>query len=200
MTKTYMRRPIVAFFGSSREPHDSFLYSQVQQAALYCAEHGFRIATGGGPGLMEAANEGAQAGALQYLGEYDLEESNLVSLGYSIDLENEEEPNEFVGQETEHKTFFTRLEQFMECDAFIACPGGWGTLLETLMVIQLLQAKHMEHKPLYICGRGIGNALAHFQGDAVQRKFIDANEGPFYKRMDWPIEAAIHLCGPESTV
>jgi hypothetical protein len=107
---------------------------------------GCDIVTGGGPGLMRAANEGAaEAG----------EGDRSRSYGVRVDLPFEQEVNPFVEQAFEHRTFFTRLHQFvLMSDAFVVVPGGIGTALETLMVWQLLQVRHLEDRtPLILIGK-----------------------------------------------
>jgi len=105
---------------------------------------GCDIVSGGGPGLMQAANEGA--------GGADSENPKR-SLGIRVDLPFEQEANPFVEEVFEHRTFFTRLHQFvLMSDAFVVVPGGVGTVLETLMIWQLLQVKHLERTPLILIG------------------------------------------------
>lgn len=134
--------PTVALFGSARISEGSVLYNRTEQAARYLALNGARVSTGGGPGLMEAANRGA-AGVCT---------DSVCSLGYSIYLPFEATTNEFVQQDTHHENFHTRLQQFCaDNDGFIALPGGYGTLLEIMVVLQLLQVDHM-NKPLIIVG------------------------------------------------
>lgn len=151
----------IAIFGSARPKPTEPIYQQVEAAAKALCSDGWIIATGGGPGLMEAANRGA----LQECGA-----DSVCSLGYSIFLPFEAETNEFVQQDTFHQTFFTRLEQFAECDAFIAMPGGYGTLLEIMTVIQLLQVGHMTPRPLILVGEtwkrtlSVATELIHQQG------------------------------------
>ena len=119
----------VAMFGSARPKPETELYYNTVQAARLLASNGWTIATGGGPGLMEAANVGAKLGC----------EGSTCSLGYSIYLPFESEVNCAVQCNCHHDNFFTRLKQFTdECDAFIALPGGYGTELEILTVVQLL--------------------------------------------------------------
>jgi uncharacterized protein (TIGR00730 family) len=103
---------------------------------------GCDIITGGGPGLMQAANEGVEsAGAAK-------------SMGIRVDLPFEQEVNPFVELAFEHKTFFTRLHHFvLASDAFIVAPGGIGTVLETMMIWQLLQVRHLEKTPLILVGK-----------------------------------------------
>jgi uncharacterized protein (TIGR00730 family) len=101
------------------------------------------IVTGGGPGLMQAANEGARAGA----------SSRGGSIGIRVDLPFEQKVNPFVDQLFEHGTFFTRLHQFvLMSDAYIVAPGGLGTVLESLMIWQLLQVRHLHDTPLVFAG------------------------------------------------
>jgi predicted Rossmann-fold nucleotide-binding protein len=94
---------------------------------------------------MQAANEGAAAAGAP--------ERNR-SVGIRVDLPFEQEVNPFVQQAFEHKTFFTRLHQFvLMSDAFVVAPGGIGTVLELMMVWQLLQVKHMHDTPLVLVGK-----------------------------------------------
>ena len=99
--------------------------------AAVLAEMGCDIVTGGGPGLMQAANEGAAS-------------CQAESIGIRVDLPFEQEVNSFVTQAFEHRTFFTRLHQFvLTSDAYVVAPGGIGTVLETMMIWQLLQVRHL---------------------------------------------------------
>ena len=75
-------------------------------------------------------------------------------MGIRVDLPFEQEVNAFVGQAFEHRTFFTRLHQFvLASDAFVVAPGGIGTVLETMMIWQLLQVRHLDDTPLILVGR-----------------------------------------------
>jgi uncharacterized protein (TIGR00730 family) len=132
----------VAIFGSARAQPESFVYEEVKRAAAAFASMGCDIVTGGGPGLMQAANEGARlAGA-------------PGSVGIRIELPFEQDVNPFVEQAFEHETFFTRLQHFViASDAFVVVPGGIGTVLEMLMIWQLLQVRHMDGVPLLLVGK-----------------------------------------------
>jgi uncharacterized protein (TIGR00730 family) len=133
----------VAIFGSARAQPGTFVYDEVKRVAAAFAALGCDIVTGGGPGLMQAANEGASSAG-----------SQVQSTGIRIDLPFEQDVNPFVEQAFEHKTFFTRLHHFvLASDAFVVVPGGIGTVLETLMVWQLLQVRHMDGVPLVLVGR-----------------------------------------------
>jgi hypothetical protein len=133
----------VTIFGSARAKPGGFAYEETKRAAAALAELGCDIITGGGPGLMQAANEGAASSS-----------GTAKSVGIRVDLPFEQEVNSFVTQAFEHRTFFTRLHQFvLTSDAYIVAPGGIGTVLETLMIWQLLQVNHLQNTPLLLVGR-----------------------------------------------
>src|SRR6516225_7799658 len=135
----------VTIFGSARAKPGMFVYEEVKRVAAALAELGCDIITGGGPGLMQAANEGAAAA--------NVPERNR-SIGIRVDLPFEQEVNPFVQQAFEHKTFFSRLHHFvLTSDAFVVTPGGIGTVLELMMVWQLLQVKHLHDTPLILVGQ-----------------------------------------------
>ncbi len=134
----------VTIFGSARIQPGSKEYDDVKLLACELAKLGCQIVTGGGPGLMQAANEGAMQGDPS---------DKLGSIGIRVDLPFEQEANAFVGKAYSHKTFFTRLHHFvLLSDAFIVVPGGIGTALETLMVWQLLQVRKLYGTPLILVG------------------------------------------------
>ena len=118
-------------------------YEETKRVAAALAEMGCDIITGGGPGLMQAANEGAAAAP-----------ERARSIGIRVDLPFEQDVNAFVGQAFEHRNFFTRLHQFvLASDAYIVAPGGIGTVLETAMIWQLLQVNHLPRDtPLLLVG------------------------------------------------
>jgi len=133
----------VSIFGSARVRPGTFGYEETKRAARALAEMGCDIITGGGPGLMQAANEGA-AGA----------PARSRSYGIRVALPFEQDVNAFVSEAFEHRTFFTRLHQFViASDAFIVAPGGVGTVLEMMMIWQLLQVRHLQNAPLILVGK-----------------------------------------------
>jgi len=133
----------VTIFGSARTRPGTFGYEETKRAAAALAAMGCDIVTGGGPGLMKAANEGAATAP-----------DRAQSIGIRVDLPFEQDVNAFVTQAFEHRTFFTRLHQFvLTSDAFIVAPGGIGTVLETMMVWQLLQVGHLRGTPLILVGK-----------------------------------------------
>jgi len=132
----------VAIFGSARAKPGTFVHDEVKRVAAAFAALDCDIVTGGGPGLMQAANEGATS------------VGGGASMGIRIELPFEQDANPFVSHAFEHGTFFTRLQHFVVAsDAFIVVPGGIGTVLETLMIWQLLQVRHVDNVPLILVGK-----------------------------------------------
>ena len=142
---TRRERYRVTIFGSARVPEGHWVYGAVRDLAEGLTQLGCDIVTGGGPGLMEAANEGAKRA--------DPDASDR-SVGIRIALPFEQDENAFVTRAYEHRTFFTRLHQFvLMSDAFVAVPGGIGTVLEAMMIWQLLQVGHIQDTPLILLGK-----------------------------------------------
>ena len=133
----------VTIFGSARAKPGTIAYEETKRVSKALAEMGCDIITGGGPGLMQAANEGVK-----------LAGEGGKSVGIRVDLPFEQMVNPFVEVGFEHRTFFTRLHHFvLASDAFIVAPGGIGTVLETMMIWQLLQVRHLDRTPLILVGR-----------------------------------------------
>jgi len=140
---THRDRYRVSIFGSARARPGTIAYEETRRVSASLADLGCDIITGGGPGLMQAANEGVAVS--QKAGK---------SMGIRVDLPFEQEANPFVEMTFEHRTFFTRLHHFvLASDAFIVAPGGIGTVLEMMMIWQLLQVRHLEDTPLILVGR-----------------------------------------------
>jgi uncharacterized protein (TIGR00730 family) len=138
------KRYSVTVFGSSRLRSDSPLYDGVRHLAQELTLMGCDIVTGGGPGLMQAANEGSVIADPT---------NQAQSIGIRMDLDLEQQTNPFVERVYQHRTFFSRLHQFvLLSDAFVVVPGGIGTTLETLMIWQLLQARKLHNTPLILVG------------------------------------------------
>lgn len=144
LRRTQKEHYYVSVFGSARIKTGSEHYEQVKQLAMKLAKLDCGVITGGGPGLMQAANEGIVSGNPEALSH---------SIGIRVDLPYETDANPFIGKVYSHKTFFSRLHQFMIwSDAFIVVPGGVGTLLELSMVWQLLQVRKLYDTPLIFVG------------------------------------------------
>ncbi len=134
----------VTVFGSSRITRGDALFNSAKDLAFQLTKLGCDIVTGGGPGLMEAANEGAQEGDI---------EGKTKSYGLHIALPHEYEPNQYLDRMSIHRTFFSRLHHFVRLShAYIVLPGGIGSTLETFMIWQLLQVGYLKDRPLILLG------------------------------------------------
>lgn len=154
----------VSIFGSSRIRRGDPIYDEVAKLSFELARMGVDIVTGGGPGLMEAANSGAREGQ---------KESNSKSFGLAIHLPTEEGANPFVDKVFRHRTFFSRLHHFVRLSsAFIVMPGGIGTALELFMVWQLLQVKHMQQHPLILVGTMWSGLIDWMRATMVERGLV----------------------------
>lgn len=141
----------VTIFGSARLKRSTPAYDAVKKLAAELTKMGCDIISGGGPGLMQAANEGAHSVHPR---------ASKRSVGIRIALPFEQEVNPFVGQAYEHRTFFSRLHHFMiMSDAFVVVPGGIGTLLELSLAWQLLQVSKLYNTPLILVGKMWGELV-----------------------------------------
>jgi len=128
----------VSIFGSARTPPDDPRYTQARELARRLGEEGFAILTGGGPGIMEAANRGAR-------------DAGAASIGLGIDLPEEQGMNEWVGLPLTFHYFFTRKVMFVRyASAFVVCPGGFGTLDELFEAATLRQTQKIRHFPIVL--------------------------------------------------
>lgn len=134
----------VCIFGSARIKQDTKQYAEVFSLARYFGWEGIDVLTGGGPGLMEAANKGARLGREE-------KQTRSLSYGLSIQLEFEPEPNRHIDIKRHHHKFSSRLDDFIRLSHSVVCtPGGIGTLLEFFFVWQLIQVKHATPRPIVL--------------------------------------------------
>jgi uncharacterized protein (TIGR00730 family) len=132
--------PAVSFFGSARTPPDHPSYRLACETARRLGEAGFAIITGGGPGIMEAANRGAR-------------EAGATSVGLNIELPFEQGANAFQDIELTYKYFFTRKVMFVRyATAFVVFPGGFGTLDELFEALVLEQVDKIRDFPIVLVG------------------------------------------------
>jgi len=132
--------PCVTIFGSARTPPDDPSYAAAVETARFLAKAGFGIITGGGPGIMEAANKGAQEGG------------NL-SIGCNIELPFEQAPNPYLDISLDFRYFFVRKTMFVKySNAFIIFPGGFGTMDELFEALTLIQTKKVSNFPVILYG------------------------------------------------
>ena len=132
--------PAVSIFGSARTPATDPMYEQAKQLAYRLAENGLTIITGGGPGIMEAANRGAR-------------EAGGVSVGLGIELPHEQGINPHVDVAIDFRYFFVRKTMFVKyAQSFVIFPGGFGTLDELFESVTLVQTGKIEHFPTILFG------------------------------------------------
>jgi uncharacterized protein (TIGR00730 family) len=159
----------VTFFGSARIAPNHWVYRAVRDAAAEMTRLGCDIITGGGPGLMQAANEGVRIAD---------PDGKRQSIGIRVDLPFEQDVNSFVTQAFEHKTFFSRLHHFvLVSDAFVVCPGGVGTVLEMFMVWQLLQVRHLRDTPLILASEFWGGLINWARTEMLRPDIMLVNPG-----------------------
>jgi uncharacterized protein (TIGR00730 family) len=132
--------PAITIFGSARAPRDSPDYELARDIARRLAELGFAIITGGGPGIMEAANRGCREGG-------------GLSIGCNIELPHEQGLNRYVDLGVEFKYFFARKTMFVKySEAFVVFPGGFGTMDELFEALTLIQTGKVQHFPVALYG------------------------------------------------
>ncbi|MGO9958468.1 MAG: TIGR00730 family Rossman fold protein [Solirubrobacteraceae bacterium] len=156
-------RDAVTVFGSARTGPEHPHYALVRAATARLGEAGYAIITGGGPGLMEAANRGARdAGAL--------------SVGCNIELPHEQRLNAYVDVGLQFRHFFARKVMFVRyASAFLICPGGFGTLDEMFEALTLIQTKTIRHFPVILLGDGEWDGLLEWlRARALADRRVDA--------------------------
>ncbi len=133
-------RPAVCVFGSARTPRTHLWYGQALDTAAGFAREGFAVVTGGGPGIMEAANRGAR-------------EAGGLSVGLGIELPNEQRLNDYVDISYDFRHFYARKVCFVKAsEGFVAFPGGFGTNDELYEALVLIQTGKIEHFPVVLFG------------------------------------------------
>ena len=130
--------PAVAVFGSARVKPEDPAYAAAVETARLLAKAGFGIITGGGPGIMEAANKGAQEGG-------------NISIGCNIELPFEQKPNPYLDISLDFRYFFVRKTMFVKyAEAFVIFPGGFGTMDELFEALTLIQTRKVNHFPVIL--------------------------------------------------
>jgi len=170
--------PCVTVFGSARFPEGHPYYQMTQAVGAELAQAGFTVITGGGPGLMEAANRGArQAGGR--------------SVGCNIVLPKEQEPNPYLDEFVEFRYFFVRKLMLAKYSyAFVAMPGGFGTMDELFEIATLIQTGKVEKFPVFLMGSDYWAPLKVFLQDMVDQKTIDPADAELFQISDSPSTVA----------
>jgi uncharacterized protein (TIGR00730 family) len=139
--------PAVTVFGSARTPPGHPHYELARKVGACLGGAGYAVITGGGPGLMEAANRGAR-------------EAGALSIGCNIELPHEQQLNQYVDIGLRFRHFFARKVMFVRyACAFVICPGGYGTLDELFEALTLIQTSTIRHFPAILLGDGEWDGL-----------------------------------------
>ena len=174
----------VCIFGSARIKPDTESYQDVFQLARLLAWEGIDVLTGGGPGLMEAANEGAQLGKEEF-------KTKSLSFGIGIQLEWEMNLNHHLDIKKHHYRFSSRLDEFMRLSHAVVCtPGGIGTLLELFFTWQLVQVKHISMRPIVLLDSKFWTGLIDWVKSVVlERQLVSPQDFDFVHIVDTPEDA-----------
>lgn len=154
--------PAVSIFGSARTPVGDPAYEVTRTVARRLGEAGFAIITGGGPGMMEAANRGAR-------------DAGVTSVGLNIELPHEQKPNDYLDLSLDFRYFFARRLMFVRyACAFVNVPGGFGTLDEMFEALTLIQTEKIERFPVVLVGSDFWAGLLSWMDDQMLgRRMID---------------------------
>jgi uncharacterized protein (TIGR00730 family) len=168
----------VSVFGSARTLPDSPHYAAAQETAALLVRAGFAVITGGGPGIMEAANRGAF-------------EAKGASIGCNIELPFEQKPNPFQTRSLTFNYFFVRKTMFVKYStAFIIFPGGFGTLDELFEALTLIQTRKIRNFPVVLVGKQFwGGMLDWLKGTVLAEKAISQDDFALLYLTDSPAEA-----------
>lgn len=174
----------VSIFGSARIKPDDENFQLTYQLAYLLGTKGIDVLTGGGPGLMEAANKGVQDGRAD-------SGSKSISFGLSIELGDLESPSEHLDIKHHHKRFSSRLDDFMRLsNAVVVMPGGIGTLLELYFSWQLLQVAHMSEKPIILLPGSFWEGLIDWMKDTqLKNGLVSERDFRFLHFAETPEEA-----------
>ena len=166
--------PTVTIFGSARTPKDDFYYKEAVKLSSMLAERGFNIMSGGGPGIMEAANKGAA------------ENGGVESIGLNIDLPHEQIANPYTTKELSFDYFFSRKVMLVKYSmAYIIMPGGFGTLDELFEALTLVQTRKLSGVKIIVIGTEFYQPLLDFIESRLLRDgMIDANDLKMIKLTD----------------
>jgi uncharacterized protein (TIGR00730 family) len=182
-------RSAVTIFGSARVDEADPWYQAARVTARLLGEEGFAVITGGGPGVMEAANRGAKEGG-------------TLSIGLNIELPHEQHLNPHVDRQINFRYFFVRKTMFVKySSAFVVFPGGFGTLDELFESLTLMQTGKIEHFAVVLMGKEYWRGLIDWLRDRVAREGkIDPGDLNLFLVTDEPREAVQFILEAERRV
>ncbi|MDR2017438.1 MAG: TIGR00730 family Rossman fold protein [Syntrophobacterales bacterium] len=170
-------QPAISFFGSARCKEGDLLYTRTYDLAKLVAKSGFNVITGGGGGVMEAANKAAT-------------EEGVKSVGLNIELPFEQKPNPYANVKLSFRHFFIRKVMFVKyAMAYIVMPGGFGTLDECFEALTLIQTKKIKPFPVILVDSSYWNKIVDWMEDQLlEQKLISKEDLYMFKVMDDPQE------------
>lgn len=177
-------RPAVTVYGSAQRELDDGLYEQARDVGRRLAEAGFAVLTGGGPGIMEAVNQGAY-------------ETGGPSIGLNIALPAQEQPNAYTTLSLNFRFFFVRKVMLVKYAAgFILLPGGFGTLDELFETVNLIHTEKILPFPIVLIGRWYWDGLlAWVRSTLAANRLITEDALGYFVITDDPAEAVRHIAG-----
>ncbi len=150
--------PAVSIFGSARTKPDDQYYIKARQLAKLLVKEGLCVITGGGPGIMEAANRGAF-------------EAKGISVGLNIELPFEQDANKYINKLINFRYFFVRKVMFVKyAHAYVAFPGGFGTLDEVFESLTLIQTQKIKRFPVILVGSEFWNSMVDWLKDTLLKE------------------------------
>lgn len=174
-------KPSILMFGSARTKPDEKYYKLTVEVSKELVKRGFGVSTGGGPGIMEAANKGAQ-------------EAGGSSTGINIELPHEQDPNPFIDRDKllSFRYFFVRKVMFFKySQGYIMMPGGFGTMDEFFEVLTLIQTGKTTKVPVVLMGKEYWSSLVDWiKEKQLKTKYISEQDMKLFALTDDPVEAA----------
>ena len=176
-TLSTVKRPAVSIYGSARTKPDDKYYKFALTVSRKLVDAGYAIMTGGGPGIMEAANKGASESGIEG-----------VSIGLNINLPLEQALNPFVDVQMKFKYFFVRKVMLIKyAMAFVCMPGGFGTLDELFEALTLIQTRRIKGFPIILAGSEFwGGGVEWIKESFVKQGTIDKDDLEIFKILDDP--------------
>ncbi len=175
--------PCITIFGSARINQTDKYYKAAEETAKLIVQKGLGVITGGGPGIMEAANKGAY-------------EAGGLSIGCNIDIPMEQSPNKYQNISLQFSYFFVRKMVFVKYSVgYVIFPGGFGTLDELFEALTLAQTGKIEHFPIALFGKEYWQDLYQWIDECLLEKFctISNEDKDLYKVVDTPQEAIEYI-------
>jgi uncharacterized protein (TIGR00730 family) len=170
-------RPGVTVFGSARTTEGDIMYARARELGRLAVADGFAVVTGGGPGVMEAANRGAQ-------------EARGVSVGFNIQLPHEQELNAYCDIGLTFRHFYARKTMLVKAaEALVLFPGGFGTLDELFEALVLIQTGKINYFPVCLIGRDHWQPLLDWLDELCVRRLISKEDLELVAVTDHPAEA-----------